>query len=351
METLFEFGLNATQWLQSNYPSFETVMQSAVFFGRFEFYAALMLLLYWSINKRMGAHFIYLLIVSLVVNAFLKAGFRAPRPYWLDPDGKQIQIMSEEASFGNPSGHVQTTTIVVFFFAAWIHRWWGWLLAAFLIMLIALSRIYLGVHFVHDAFAGFIVGVLIITGYWISQRYFAERFRNRILGQRLLIAIAVPLAVAALYVVLILLLGKPDVSVRWGDFVQLAVEASNKDMVTGIALLIAVGIGFTLERSRVCFDSGGLLWKRLLRYALGLPLTLVLWYGMSGIIDAVTPDGTLWLKLPLRFAEYFLLGLWMSYWVPMLFVKLQLANSGDEPELPFTVKGASMREGKERKRR
>jgi membrane-associated phospholipid phosphatase len=351
MQPLFEFGLNATQWLQSNYPSFEAAMQGAVFFGQFEFYAALMLLIYWSIDKRIGAHFIYLIIVSLVVNTFLKAGLRAPRPYWLDPDGERIRLLSEESSFGMPSGHVQTTTITVFFFAAWIHRWWGWALAAFLIVLMAISRIYLGVHFVHDAIAGFIVGVLILVGYWISQRYFAERFRNRILGQRLLIAIVVPIVVAMLYVVMILILGEPNLTVDWGDFVPFGIETANKDMVTGIALLIAVGIGFTLERSRVCFDSGGPIWQRLLRYGLGLPISLGLWYGMSGIIDAVTPVDALWLRLPLRFVEYFLLGLWFSYWVPMLFVRLKLATSADEPEMPYTLKGATMRETKDRKRR
>ena len=38
MEPFYEFGLNATQWLQTNYPGMEPVIRVFVYFGRFEFY-------------------------------------------------------------------------------------------------------------------------------------------------------------------------------------------------------------------------------------------------------------------------------------------------------------------------
>ena len=49
--------------------------------------------------------------------------------------------------------------------AGWYSRAWGWLLAMVLIFLMALSRIYLGDHFISDVIAGLLLGLLLLTGY------------------------------------------------------------------------------------------------------------------------------------------------------------------------------------------
>lgn len=347
MEPIYEFGVNATLWLQRNYPSLESVMQAFVHFGRFEFYLLLLPLIYWCIDKRRGAHLTYLIIFSLALNAFMKELFHEPRPYWLGT----VTALSDEPSFGLVSGHAQLTTVLVYFLAAWIRRKWAWIAATVWVVLMAFSRVYLGVHFVHDVLAGILLGALTLAGYAIFMHYFADRFRNRLMGQRLLALVIAPLLFAALYIVMVLVQGDLDGSVPWADFIEEGRRAADRDMVISISLLIALGIGFTLEPARVSFLVDGPIWIRALRYVVGMVVAVAIAYGADALIEVVTPENTLWLRRSLQAIQYFIAGMLLSYWTPILFTKLRLAHSLNEPETPFTVKGAFVKVGKERKRK
>ena len=86
----------------------------------------------------------------------------------------------------------------------------------------ALSRIYLGAHFPHDALVGFVIAVLVLVGLVVWQRTYAKRFDKRILGQKLLIVILVPVIYALVFVVISWLVGEPDMSVDWAEYIPAA---------------------------------------------------------------------------------------------------------------------------------
>lgn len=97
---------------------------------------------------------------GLLLNNVLKLGFDRPRPQFFDWG---THAMS--SSF--PSGHAMSAAIVyptVAYLAARLQKS-GWtrlltmLAAAFLVLLICLSRVYLGVHYPSDVAAGVIVGL------------------------------------------------------------------------------------------------------------------------------------------------------------------------------------------------
>lgn len=105
-----------------------------------------------------------LLIVAtaggLVLNTVLKLGFDRPRP-----DVIVHGVDTVSSSF--PSGHAMSSAIVygtVAYLAARLHRrrWARWLVMLFaflVIVLISLSRMYLGVHYPSDVVAGVVVGL------------------------------------------------------------------------------------------------------------------------------------------------------------------------------------------------
>src|SRR5687768_9261786 len=101
MEPLYEFGLEVTRWLQANYPSLESFLEVVSNLGRFEFYLILLPLIYWCLDKRLGATLTYLLTLATCVTIFLKHALHEPRPYWLDAG---VGLSTEE-SYGVPSGH------------------------------------------------------------------------------------------------------------------------------------------------------------------------------------------------------------------------------------------------------
>ena len=347
METLIELGLEATKWLQGMYPQWETFMRLFSEFGRFELYLAVVPLVYWCISKRLGTHFAYLLIVSTVLNYGFKHLFRQPRPSWVDP----ALTLSESESYGFPSGHVQTATVVFFLLSGWIRENWLWIFSFLYIFLMTLSRIYLGVHFIHDVIGGFLVSIAILGGYLAWRQYGERRFMERLFGQRLLAVTLVPLALLVLYLAIILLRGEPDETVAWASQLELAEREAMEGVIGFIGVMLATGIGITLEQSRVCFKVAGEWWKRVLRYVLGMLVTVAIWAGLRPVFDSIAPPDLLWLALPLRFIRYFMFGIWVTYYAPMAFVMLNLCDHSVEPEVQFTVAGASLRRKASKKKK
>ncbi len=116
---------------------------------------------------------------GLVLNGVLKLGFNRPRP---DIFVHSVQTVS--SSF--PSGHAMSSAIVygtVAYLAARLdrRRWARWLVMLFafvVIVLISLSRIYLGVHYPSDVVAGVIIG-LAWAGFCMATLEAIQRFGLR----------------------------------------------------------------------------------------------------------------------------------------------------------------------------
>lgn len=336
MEPLYDFGLQATRWLQTTYPQLTAFLSLISELGRFEFYLAIIPLVYWCINKSFGKQLAYLLAVSNLLIAAFKHLLHTPRPDWLDPS----LGLGAETSYGVPSGHTQSATVAYLFLAYWLRRGWAWLLAFLMIFLMGLSRIYLGVHFPHDVLAGLLLGLLLLSAYLVWLDSFQEPFGNRILGQRLLAAVLLPLAIVALYTVLRLLLGSPSDDVSWSASIPGAERVSLEEVASAFGVLLGMGVGFILEATRVHFLVDGSLGRRALRYLLGIFISLAIWRGLALIF----PEDPLWLALPLRVLRYWLLGIWAAYYAPLFFVRLHLAEASPEPEVKLTVsEGGIMR--------
>lgn len=333
MESVIEFGVNATMWLQATYPQIEAFMIWVSAFGRFEFYLVLVPTIYWLFDKRLGANLLAVLLVSNIVNAMLKHLFSGPRPYWLDP---AIGI-AQDAGFGIPSGHVQTATTLVLLLGVTYRRGWVWAAGFVYIFLMALSRVYLGAHFVHDAVAGFLVGALIMLAYVLWMRYGNARFKQRILGQRLMAVVTAAVVLAAIYVAGLFLLDDRLLSSDLPPLHAAAWLNAVEEMTSATALLLSGGIALILEPSRVRFQTDGPWWQRLLRALLGFAVLVGVWRGLALVFDLVAPPDVLWLALPLRFVRYALLGLWGAYYAPKAFVALRLARAAPEPEITYTV--------------
>ena len=331
MNEILDVGLEITRWLQQNYPWLRGFMAFMSQMGRFEFYLVLVPIIYWAIDKQLGRSLTYILTFSDVTNNLLKHAFRGPRPYWLD---QSVSLSSEDTSYGIPSGHSQTAFIIYLYLAIWLRRRWVWALALLMVFLMGLSRIYLGVHFLHDVLAGYLVGLLILVGYLLWWRYLQDNFRRRILGQRLLLAIIIPLAFGLIYALVLYLIGQPDLSVAWSSYLPELEAESVQSMFSSLGALLGVGCGLVLEGSRVRFRAGGPIWKRAVRVILGLIGAVAFWRGLA----LVFPTDPLWLGLPLRALRYFLLGIWVSYYGPMVFVRLRLADADPPPGIELTIR-------------
>ncbi|MDJ0615730.1 MAG: phosphatase PAP2 family protein [Calothrix sp. MO_192.B10] len=124
-------------------------------------YIGFMTLYYWLINPVVGRQLGMITSFSLGCNILLKDIFLYPRPFELEPNlaSPAAKITATDSSF--PSGHAQGTATFWLFLALYHQRLWLWASAIAIVMLVAFSRVYLGVHFPVDVGVGLFLGVLI----------------------------------------------------------------------------------------------------------------------------------------------------------------------------------------------
>ncbi len=329
MEVLYQLSIALTTWLQETYPQLLGFMSLISAMGEEEFFLIVLPAVYWTIDKRAGRQLGYLFLLSVLVNSILKGIIREPRPFWIEPD---IQL-GEGIGYGLPSGHVQHATVVFMLAAALLRRTWAWIVVLLYILLMAVSRVYLGVHFIHDNIAGFLTGLIILGLFIAWQVRLNDRFHRQILGRRLLVIVFVPLVLAIAYVGARLLIGPPNIDVPWGAFVPAAELGGFEGIVTAVASLLGFGVGMLLESSRIRFLVDGPLWQRVARFLLGIAVTVGIWAGLR----AVFPAEPAIIALPLRFVRYLLLLLWVTYFAPWVFVRLRLASADPESEVRVTL--------------
>ncbi len=80
-------------------------------------------------------------------------------------DFPKVHAYALETSFGLPSGHTQKAVAVWATLATSFKKKWLWIVSIFMIIMIALSRIYLGVHFLSDVLAGLVISILFLVLY------------------------------------------------------------------------------------------------------------------------------------------------------------------------------------------
>lgn len=158
---------------------------------------------WYLIDRRIGVRLLYILILSAVVNGFLKAYFDMPRPCQDDPLVGLLCFTNN----GFPSGAAQTAVLIcgIIFKESkkWLWRSFGLLFA----LMLSFSRLYLGVHYFSDIAGGILIGALLLLVYWKLIPLLQEKWR----------------ALIFLFPVLILPLDEPSNYLFFGTSLGLAV--------------------------------------------------------------------------------------------------------------------------------
>jgi len=124
--------------------------------------AAALFLLY--IGKAKSAGIVCLSLLAYPINVAIKGGIERLRP-----TSTIVQIISPAGGFSFPSGHAMISMAVygTVAYLLWVYlraTWRGFIVttAAIIILLIGISRIYLGVHWLTDVIAGWLGGLLLL---------------------------------------------------------------------------------------------------------------------------------------------------------------------------------------------
>ena len=132
--------------------------------------------------------------VGLLVG-LLKVGVQAPRPYLVDP---AVIPWQASGGFGMPSGHAASA--VGLFALLWLHHRHAWtlLLALLAVLLVGLSRLYLGVHTGAQVVAGWGLGLVTVLAFTRLGPAVGRRCSRLGLGTHLALAASCSFALGAL---------------------------------------------------------------------------------------------------------------------------------------------------------
>jgi hypothetical protein len=92
-------------------------------------------------------------------------------------------------------------------------------------------------------------------------------------------------------------------------------------MFSAAGTLLGFGVGAVLLRAWGRFRATGPTGLRVVRMAAGLLGILLFYYGLG----AIRPHGSDDVAQILRFANYAIVGLWIAFGAPWVFVRLKLA--------------------------
>ncbi len=239
-------GVGVTEWLVGLVPEFFVpVLLALTFLGDPVFLMALAAVTYWLgprfgvIERANAARVLALTLGALSITVLLKYGFALARP------PSDVMFVAEDG-FGFPSGHA-TGSAAVYTALGTLANWGTHVarrrLAGGLIVLVALTRMLLGVHYLADVTVGIVVGVLFAILVVRASRE-GIRWGFRIAA---VVAIATPLVIWPNYDAAAAVGGALGALVVWelrGDQLLETVDATSLPLAT-VGLVDSGGIAAT----------------------------------------------------------------------------------------------------------
>ena len=261
--------------------------------GEQTFVIAVMLYILWNLDKNKGFTICSTLLFSVMSMGLLKAIVRAPRPFQvLDSiDGKRLATAT---GYSFPSGHTTTGSSFYSSLAFAYKKRALSILCAVMIVLVGLSRLYLGVHWPIDVNGGLVLGIgITIIAYPKLSALYEDKKR------RYSFSITVGSVTFVLGLVLAILLNTHSVD-----------EVAFTDLMKVLALAGGGYLGFALEVKKVNYAIEAPLKKKLLRFVLG----------MAGVVSIMSLKALIPVNLYSAgsFVRYALLGFWATGLFPLI---------------------------------
>ena len=290
LPVLFEFIWNDN--LRNLLPGTAYFFRYITEFGGTMIYLGIFFTIYWGINKSLGKKLFSIFVANNFVNFYAKAIIAKERP----PESNWILIGGSHLS--TPSGHAMSSSVIWGYLAIKFERIIMWFVSITIIVLIGLSRIYLGVHWFGDVLIGWLFGIIILDFVWIFEESL-DRFVSK--HNKTII-----------YIGLIVI----------GTVVMILTEifyTSSYNFGTPGGQMIGLGLGLALEEKFVNFEINqkpNEKWRIIFRILIGILLFTVIY----SIIYLLIDTSVFW-QNALLYIVSLVLGLFL--W-PLIFKRINL---------------------------
>ena len=274
---------NVIKYIQGfSNPFLDKFFQAITMLGEQYIFVTIMVIIFWSVNKKLGYRLAFVCLTSMVINIILKDSFMVLRP--IGEEGIRSLRIETATGYSFPSGHTQIVATLWITLMLYTKKNFVYINGTIIIILVGISRIYLGVHRPMD-----VIGAIIIAVVWV---FICNAFINYVESgnkKSLLLFIIIPIFIGMLFT-------------NFTDYFKM----------TGI--LIGIYIGYLIEPKHIAFENTGKYIMQIFKIVIGLGLLLVLESTLELIfLKRIFSD----------FIRYLLMGLWVTIGAPLIFNKIE----------------------------
>lgn len=257
-------------------PFWNGVMSAVTQLGGEVIFIVAAVVVFWCVRKWEGYYLMTVAFCGTVLNQFLKLICRVPRPWVRDPNFTIVESARAEATGDSfPSGHTQNAIGLFGGMARWGGRRWVRLGLTALALIIAFSRMYLGVHTPADVGVSLVLAAALVLGLYPLMRRAQEK--PRYMGY----VLAAMLVVSGAFVVFVETCGFPADM----DAENLASGIGNAWKMLGA--VAGMTLAWLLDRRYIHFETQAVWWVQVIKVAVGMALLLAIKSGLKAPLLAL----------------------------------------------------------------
>lgn len=247
---------------------------------------------YWCVDKRIGYKMIFILNFSLLINNLIKIIVNRSRPLSI----KELRHLGVDTATGSsfPSGHAQGTATTFTTLFIEFKKLWLALLGTFLVILVAVSRLYLGVHWPSDVACGILFGIISTL---IGSYIFDYVWKKQSLSMLLIVC---------------------------ATFTLLCFFYQSLDYMKALGTLLSLTLGFFIETKYIRFHPHGQPGQSIAKLCIGI----LGFAAIHALFKYIMPETNL-----RAFLCYFSLGIWCTILAPIIFIKLGICPQKKEKRI------------------
>ena len=260
-------------------------------FGEESVMILILVAIYWCFDKKKGFAVFSSLFISMLT-----------RPFQVHPDLIDADRIETATGYSFPSGHSTGSSAFYFSIALLYNNLWTRLGCILLVIAVPLSRLYLGVHWPADVLCGVIIGLGVSTFLLpVFIRLFDDKKRIR----KIYLPLGSAMALISASLAIALHLDKVDVT-AFSDLMKLT------------SVFSTASIGAALELSSSDYVPAKEKKNKILSFVIGIiPIALI------QATKTIMPEGIYYIW---AFVRYALIGLFATYLVPKILIKLDIVK-------------------------